>query len=150
MKPDLSGLPDGWCGYTIQPEKIQTKKETGMSVAAHLLGIDVGSVAVHVAKIDAQGEIIKTAGMFHHGDIVGALRKVIGRFDLAEIDAVAATTATPPLVAADGRYDDRLCVMEAVHRRHGQAGAILYLFILHYLLRFALRIILEGFRKPIS
>ncbi len=101
------------------------KGERVMNRTAHLLGIDVGSVSVHVAEIDAHGKILGTAGVFHHGDLTGSLRKVIGRFDLTGIEAVAATSATPPLIAADGRYDDRLCAMEAVRRLHGQAGAIL-------------------------
>ncbi|MBE0557792.1 MAG: CoA activase, partial [Proteobacteria bacterium] len=96
-----------------------------MNRTAHFLGIDVGSVSVHAAEIDARGKILRTAAMFHHGAIADALRKVIDRFDLAGIDAVAATSATPSLIAADGRYDDRLCVMEAVQCLHGQAGAIL-------------------------
>lgn len=96
-----------------------------MNRTSHLLGIDVGSVSVAVAEIDASRKIIRTAGVFHHGDIAGSLRKVMERFYLSGIDAVAATSSTPPLIAADGRYDDRLCAMEAVRRLHGRVGAIL-------------------------
>jgi predicted CoA-substrate-specific enzyme activase len=91
----------------------------------HLLGLDIGTVSLHIALVDGRGRVLQTEEGFHHGDLAGTLQMVIGRFDLPDINAVACTSGTPSMVAADARYDDRICIMETVRRFHGQAGAIL-------------------------
>ncbi len=96
-----------------------------MPFTGDLLGIDIGSVSIHGALVDGQGQILQTECEFHHGNLAGSLRKVLNRFDLARVKAIACTSGTPAIVATDARYDDRICVMEAIQRRHGHAGAIL-------------------------
>lgn len=47
-----------------------------MNRTGHQLGIDIGSVSVAMAEIDAEGKILKTAGVSHHGDIAGSFKTV--------------------------------------------------------------------------
>ncbi|MBN2123965.1 MAG: CoA activase [Deltaproteobacteria bacterium] len=96
-----------------------------MDDSFRILGIDVGSVSLSVAEISLKRDICKTAYRFHHGDIRETLRKTLEDFDLGRIRGVAATSSTPSLLRADGRYDNRVAIMEAARHFHRQIGAIL-------------------------
>jgi len=96
-----------------------------MSAYPHILGIDVGSVAVAVVALNSKNEIVRHAYEFHHGHTAQTLRDILNRFDLKAVGAVAATTGTPPILHATQRYDNRVAVMKAAHFQHDRIGSIL-------------------------
>ncbi len=91
-----------------------------------ILGVDIGSVSVSLAAVRPDGGIAGAAYGFHGGNVPGALTRLLERhFDLSRIGAVAATACTPPDVAADRRFDERVAVITAAQRFHGRPGAVL-------------------------
>jgi activator of 2-hydroxyglutaryl-CoA dehydratase len=53
-----------------------------MSDHLNILGIDIGSVAIAIAEITPEREIIKTAYKFHHGNIPETFTEIINEFPM--------------------------------------------------------------------
>lgn len=96
-----------------------------MSAYPHILGVDVGSVAIAVVALNSNREIVQHAYEFHHGHTAQTLKKILNRFDLEAVAGVAATDGTPPILQASQRYDNRVAVMKAAHFQHDSIGSIL-------------------------
>jgi len=90
-----------------------------------VLGIDIGSVAISIAEINADREILKTAYEFHHGNITETLRNILDGFDLGYIRGIAATSSTPPNLKTNRRYDNRVSIIAAARHFHKKIGSIL-------------------------
>ena len=58
-----------------------------------MLGIDIGSVTISVVQMDLQGEILKSAYLFHKGQIRECLRDASRRFDLGSVRQIVACSA---------------------------------------------------------
>ncbi|MFW5854527.1 MAG: BadF/BadG/BcrA/BcrD ATPase family protein, partial [Thermodesulfobacteriota bacterium] len=96
-----------------------------MHTNTHVLGIDIGSVSVSVARLGSDKVPGRTDYEFHHGDIPGTLTRILGDEDFSEIGRVAVTSATPSIVKAHGRYDSRVCLITGSRHLYGGFGAIL-------------------------
>lgn len=96
-----------------------------MSANQHILGVDVGSVAMGLVEINREGRIITSAYEFHHGDIEGSFYHLLQKFNLSRIAAVAATTSTPRTVAAAGRFDNQIALITAARFYHPHLRALL-------------------------
>ncbi|MFH2114262.1 MAG: acyl-CoA dehydratase activase, partial [Spirochaetota bacterium] len=96
------------------------KNKTGL-----ILGIDIGSVAVAAATIDASGKVADRFYRFHSGDIGVALSAMDKEMDLSTVVAVAATGRIGSGIEADARYDSQIAAIESVRSRYPDAGAIL-------------------------
>ncbi len=92
---------------------------------ANILGIDIGSVSVSVVEMTPEKEIVKTAYEFHHGNLIENLKKILSRFDLKGICAIASTSSTPSIIQTNSQYDNRIAVIEAARHFHEKIGAIL-------------------------
>ncbi|MFP4445015.1 MAG: acyl-CoA dehydratase activase [Desulfosudaceae bacterium] len=91
-----------------------------------ILGIDIGSVAVAVAALTFDRQIVATGYAFHHGEITATVEDLLSELDLSGLAAVAATHTTPDLVDADGRCDDQVAVITAAGHLHPRVGSILF------------------------
>jgi len=96
-----------------------------MSAFPHILGVDVGSVAVAVVALNSEHEIVQRAYEFHQGHTAQTLKDILNRFDLKAVGGVAATTGTPPILHTSRRYDNRVAIMKAAHFEHDRIGSIL-------------------------
>jgi len=96
-----------------------------MSAYLHILGVDIGSVAVAVVAINSKQEIIQSAYEFHHGNTAQKLKEILNRFELKAVGGIAATAGTPPLLNAAQKYDSRVAVMRASNFHHARIGSIL-------------------------
>ncbi|MBT8367290.1 MAG: CoA activase, partial [Deltaproteobacteria bacterium] len=96
-----------------------------MSAYPHILGVDIGSVAIAVVALNSRQEIVQSAYEFHHGNPAQNLKKILNQFELQAVGGIAATAATPSILQVTQRYDSRVAVMKAVHRGHDQVGSIL-------------------------
>jgi predicted CoA-substrate-specific enzyme activase len=97
-----------------------------MKSDAPVLGIDIGSVAITVAAVSFEKEILHTGYAFHHGNIGVTLQEMLHDGHLETIAGIAATTSTPDIVRATCRYDNRVSMITAGRRFHPTAGAILF------------------------
>ncbi len=96
-----------------------------MFVDQHILGVDVGSVAMGLVEITGQREIVQSAYGFHHGDIAGSLRRLLEKFTLSRLCYVAATSSTPMSVVAAGRFDNQIALITAARFFHPEMRAML-------------------------
>jgi len=92
----------------------------------HVLGVDVGSVAISIAILNREKEIIKTVYRFHHGAITETLSDILNHIPLKTIGAVAVTSSTPPIIAYSKRYDSQIAMITAVSHFHQELGSILF------------------------
>ena len=91
----------------------------------NILGIDIGSVAISIAELSPEKDLIKESYEFHHGAISDTLKVMLEDFDLSGISAVAATTSTPSILKVDRKYDNRVSIIAACRYFHGKIGSIL-------------------------
>ena len=92
---------------------------------SHVLGIDIGSVSISVAKLTPEKEIIKTSYEFHHGNIIETLKKILNNFNLSRICGIASTSSTPSVIKVCSQYDNRISIITAARHFHEKIGAIL-------------------------
>ncbi len=96
-----------------------------MSACPHILGVDIGSVAIAVVAINSRQKIIGRAYEFHHGNTAQTLKEILNRFELKAVGGIAATAGTPPILQATQRYDSRVAVLTAANFQHDKIGSIL-------------------------
>lgn len=90
-----------------------------------ILGIDVGSVSVAVVIADSKGKISHHDYAFHRGEIKSCLMAMLEKIDLADIEAVTATSGTPSFVFRNTSHDPQVAVMEAARRFQPEARNLL-------------------------
>ncbi|MEW6265883.1 MAG: acyl-CoA dehydratase activase [Thermodesulfobacteriota bacterium] len=96
-----------------------------MTARGNTLGIDIGSVSLAAAEVTPRFEVVRTFYRIHDGDPKGCLKEMLAGLNWPGLTYIAATSATPEIIAADRRYDGRAAVMAAVRRLFPQAASIL-------------------------
>jgi predicted CoA-substrate-specific enzyme activase len=96
-----------------------------MSAHLHILGVDVGSVAMGLVELNRDRKVVAGAYGFHHGDIAGSFRRLLGKFTLSRISHIAATSSTPALVVASERFDNQIALMTAARFHHPRMRGML-------------------------
>ncbi len=91
-----------------------------------ILGVDIGSVSVHVVLLTLKGKMIYSSSTPHHGDVRQCLLKIIQAMDIEQIGYIGATDCTPTFVRADF-YDDQFCLIRAAKYYHNEFDAILHI-----------------------
>ena len=90
-----------------------------------VLGIDIGSVSISLAQITSEKDIIKTAYVFHYGDMTQALKTAFDEFDFSNISAIATTSSTPSILKTTHLYDNQICIITAAKHFYHRIGSIL-------------------------
>ena len=93
----------------------------------HILGIDVGSVALSLALVDEKGTVASSAYRFHYGAIRETLRSMMDDIDVRRIGGVAMTLSGPELLRNVSRYDTQIAIIAAAKRYHRDVGSILFI-----------------------
>ncbi len=96
-----------------------------MSAEKTVLGIDVGSVAVSVVKINIDKQITGSGYRFHHGDIEATVTQLLERIGCDDISHVVSTNSTPSVVVAQKRYDNQIATICAGRHYHPDMKGIL-------------------------
>jgi len=91
----------------------------------HILGIDIGSVSISLALVNSDGKIVKTAYLFHHGDIDSSIKKALKNIELKQINHIAATSLSDSYVNNDGRYNSLVSIIRASKHLNTDIGSIL-------------------------
>jgi len=95
------------------------KKET------YIIGLDVGSIAISIAAISKDNEIINTSYSFHHGDVSGTLEKELAEFDLTSAKGLAVTGGASGLMKNYTYYDSRISYIRAAKELHENVGSMI-------------------------
>ncbi len=98
-----------------------------MSPSLNILGIDVGSVSIHMVVLNDDPAIVHTDTCYHHGEIKQNLSKSLEKIDIKNIDYVAVTNATPSIIHRDYAYDEQLAIIRAAKHYHQIFDAILHI-----------------------
>ena len=88
----------------------------------YYLGIDIGSVAIAIAVIDDREKILHTSYNFHKGQILEKLSIFLNKIELSDIEAIAQTSSTPPVVKNGISVDSRIAFITAARHFHRRAG----------------------------
>ena len=83
-----------------------------------ILGIDAGSVAVSVAVLEENGEILKTDYAFHKGAVKETLLEMLRKLELTEVDCVAVTTTSPDFFKDVYRYNNQMSMIASIKSFH--------------------------------
>ena len=70
-----------------------------------ILGVDIGSVSVSIAEVRRDGIVVRTDYRPHGGRAAETFAEMLANWPLENITAVAATSSTPKVIAADHRVD---------------------------------------------
>ena len=98
-----------------------------MALSSNILGIDVGSVSIHMAVLTYDRNIVHTDTCYHHGEIKQCLSKLLENIDIKNIHYVAVTDATPSIIQRNKSYDEQLTINRAAKHYHEIFGAILHI-----------------------
>ncbi|WP_020585855.1 acyl-CoA dehydratase activase [Desulfobacter curvatus] len=97
-----------------------------MEKSATILGIDAGSVSVHLAIVDMNGTLLHKASDYHHGDVRACLTKMIKHEALSSVTHVAKTASTPAHINATLSVDEQVAVIRSARHMHKNFSAILH------------------------
>lgn len=93
----------------------------------HFLGIDVGSVCIHLALLDSNGQLIDSGSQYHYGEVKSTFEKLLENFNSDKIGYIACTEATPSFFYATARYDEQLTIIRSGRHLHGEFDGILHI-----------------------
>ena len=89
------------------------------------LGVDVGSVSVGLALVEADGRVGRTAYAAHHGLIRECLQRLLAELAPGGIAGLACTSSTPPLLRSARVVDTQVAAIEAARRFHASFRSLL-------------------------
>ncbi len=93
----------------------------------HVVGIDIGSVAISLVEVDKKGTISHSAYQFHSGAISETLRLMLSNVDISRIGGIAMTLSGPEVLSNVSRYDTQIAIIAAVKNYHREVGSILFI-----------------------
>ncbi|EKD26212.1 MAG: hypothetical protein ACD_79C01304G0001, partial [uncultured bacterium] len=91
----------------------------------HILGIDVGSVAVSAVLMTSRQQIVKTDYRLHYGAIRETIIDILKDINLKILGGVATTSSTPDIIRNAFKYDNQLALIMAVKKYCPEARTIL-------------------------
>jgi len=98
-----------------------------MKSLSNIIGIDVGSVSIHIAVVNSEGKLIHTGSCHHHGEIKQSLSNLIKDVNIKKIHHVAVTNASPSYINAHKSYDEQLTIIKAAKFFHEKFDGILHI-----------------------
>ena len=84
-----------------------------MRVKTQYLGIDIGSVAIAVALVDENRQILHTSYVFHNGRIKENLFALLGEIDPVHLAGIGYTSSTPFIIMQGKATDTRIAFITA-------------------------------------
>ena len=97
------------------------------NLAYTVLGIDIGSVSIHLVVMDQDGHIFKKAAGMHHGNIKQSVARLFDDISPVRADYIAVTDATPSYVKRTRHYDDQVAMIQAANHFHSDFDALLHI-----------------------
>ena len=92
----------------------------------HVVGIDIGSVALSVAVVDTGGVLVHSSYKFHRGAIAETMKEMLHEVDIKTTGGIAMTASGPDILDGVYRYDSQIAMIAAVKKYHEQVGSILF------------------------
>ncbi|MCG8685799.1 MAG: acyl-CoA dehydratase activase, partial [Desulfobacterales bacterium] len=96
-----------------------------MTTKKLILGIDVGSVSVHLAALDMEGSLVYQTGGYHHGEVKSCLTRMLSNQVFDSVAYIAKTASTPAFVNSQACVDEQVAIIRTAKHLHKNLGAIL-------------------------
>ncbi len=80
----------------------------------HVLGIDIGSVALSIVLVDENCSVVHSSYQFHNGAISEKLRSMLDEIDIGRVGGIAMTLSGPEILTDVSRYDTQIAMIAAV------------------------------------
>ena len=77
----------------------------------HIVGIDIGSVALSVVILDENGTVINSSYRSHQGAISETLLSMLDNIDLHQVGGIAMTLSGPATLSNVSRYDTQIAII---------------------------------------
>jgi predicted CoA-substrate-specific enzyme activase len=100
--------------------------EQSGDIMLHIVGIDIGSVALSMVVMDEKGAVSNSFYQFHQGAIADTLRQMLSRIEITRIGGIAMTQSGPDLLQNAERFDSQIAMIAAVKKYHDEIGSILF------------------------
>ena len=91
----------------------------------YYIGIDAGSVAVSLVKLNAQKQVLDHQYVFHEGNIIKKLDALLQSIDLECLAGIAVTSSTPHVIESTRSYNSRIAYITAAQHLHCKVGCLL-------------------------
>ena len=91
----------------------------------HILGIDVGSVAVSYVLLASNGSIVDSSYGEHHGSPERCLRSLLQENKLPDRVNIAATLSTPQILKRVRHYDDTVAWVATARKVHPKVRSLI-------------------------
>lgn len=98
-----------------------------MTSSFHILGIDVGSVSIHLVMLNEKGKILHQDTAPHRGEVKHCLSRLTDKIPVKDNLYIAVTDATPSFVGRNSIYDEQLTIIRAAKYYHKTFDAILHI-----------------------
>jgi predicted CoA-substrate-specific enzyme activase len=93
-----------------------------------ILGIDIGSVSLHIVQMDTEGNILRRFCQFHKGNIHDTFKEAGKIFDLSQINAIACTSSSISLNKKLVKYfNSQVAIIEAARYYCAGAQSVLHI-----------------------
>lgn len=93
----------------------------------HILGIDIGSVSIHIALLTSDATVVSTKSEAHHGDIRHCLFNLIQQIPTDQIRYIAATDSASSFINTHQSYDDHFSLIRGAKHFQKQFDALLHI-----------------------
>ena len=97
-----------------------------MKKSTAVLGIDAGSVSVHVAVVDETGNLLYKASDYHQGDVNACISNLLDQKILSSVTHIAKTASTPTDIKAQSSIDEQVAVIRTARHFYKNPGAVLH------------------------
>ncbi len=98
-----------------------------MTPSTHILGLDVGSVSIHIVVLDTAGKIVHKDTSYHLGEVKQCLKRLTSNQIVENITHIAVTESTPSFIRNSASYDEQLTIIRAAKYFHDSFDAILHI-----------------------
>lgn len=91
----------------------------------YYIGIDAGSVAISLVKLNSHKQILNHQYVFHEGNIIEKLGVLLQSVDLASLAGIAVTSSTPHVIESTSSCNSRIAYITAAQHMHRKVGCLL-------------------------
>ncbi|MBN2029919.1 CoA activase [bacterium] len=92
--------------------------------SAHFLGIDIGSVYLHYAVINQDGQLVRYANVPHFGNIRATLQEKLRHIDFTKIRYIVFNNRADEFFTAGQPVNEQIALVEGILHLYSQVGSL--------------------------
>ncbi len=92
-----------------------------------ILGIDVGSVSIHISLLSIEGQFGHSDSRHHFGEVKQTLINMLSLIDITQVVYIACSESTPEMIKRTAVFDEQITLIRAAKKFHSSFNAILHI-----------------------